>query len=115
MTFDPADFAPPFFPIGFVRVDTLHSEGSSVTGKIPLPGISSVTWYADPAMHHIVSRNSSPVESGESCKKIYRKYLNYSWPASLARTPSKIQPRKTCALRVCQHDSTCEGRRRYLE
>jgi hypothetical protein len=79
------------------------------------PGISFSTWNADPGMRRIVNRNSSRMEAGESCKKVYRNYLNHSWPASLARTPSEIQPRETCALRVCQHDSTCEGRRKYVK
>jgi hypothetical protein len=77
------------------------------------PGISLGTWNADSGMRRIVSRNSSPMEVGESRKKAYRNYLNYGWPASLARAPSEIQPRKTCALRVHQHDSTREGRRQY--
>ena len=68
-----------------------------------------------PGMRRIVNRNSGRMEAGESCKKVYRNYLNYSWPASLARTPSEIQRRETCALRVCQHDSTCEGRRKYVK
>jgi hypothetical protein len=44
--------------------------------------ISFSTWKADPGMRRIVSRNSSPMEAGESCKKVYRNYLNHSWPAS---------------------------------
>jgi hypothetical protein len=49
-------------------------------------------------MRRIVSRNSSTMEAGESWKKVYRKYMNHSWPGSLAQTPSAIQPRKTAKL-----------------
>jgi hypothetical protein len=54
------------------------------------PGISFSTWNADPRMRRIVSRNSSPMEAGESCKKVYRNYLNYSWPAG--SLPSSAWP-----------------------
>jgi hypothetical protein len=60
------------------------------------PGISLSTWNADPGVRRIVSRNSSPMEAGESCKKVYRNYLNYSWPAGslpsarMAREPSRL-------------------------
>ena len=48
------------------------------------PGISFSTWYADPSMGRIDSRNSSPVESGESCKKVYRNSLSRCGSAALA-------------------------------
>ena len=47
-------------------------------------GISFSTWYADPGMGRIVSRNSSLMESGESCKKVYRNSLGRCGSAALA-------------------------------
>ena len=58
------------------------------------PGISFSTWNADPGMRRIVNRNSSRMEAGESCKKVYRNYLNHSWPASLARHEARFSPER---------------------
>ena len=92
-----AELAPLFFAHAYYqRAGTLNSGCSRIKDQMSFPGISFSTWDAEPGMRRIVNRNSSRMEAGESCKKVYRNYLNYSWPAGslpssrMAREPSRL-------------------------